>query len=248
MHSAHQSRPAQLVDSLIGWWRLAGVEEAAGEVPADWLTPPRAHREVPAAAPVASGGPLAAVGAALPDSLDAFQAWLAAGDGLIEQGWTGPSIPPAGPGGAVLMVIADMPEPDAQSPGGYLTDEAGTLLDAMLAALGLKREDCYLAALAVRRAPGGVLPPGTLAPLAARMRHHIALVAPRGILLLGDGPSRALFSTEAPVPYPNLPSINHVGGKIPAIMSIHPRLLLKQPSAKAGCWRAMQLLNGAWQG
>ena len=235
----------QMTDSLLGWWQLAGVDACIDEEPVDWFSTakPRAVGR-----PAMQGEAHAAVPApaALPDTLEAFHQWLADSTDLPEQAWAGPRILPTGAHKPRLMVIADMPEPAADADTGYLTDEADKLFGNMLRAMGVAREDSYICALAIRRPPGGMVADDLRKTLADRMLHQIGLVQPQGIMMLGDGTSRALVAADSSAPRQNLHFINHLSVAIPGIISFHPRLLLNQPAAKAESWRAMQALIGVW--
>lgn len=232
--------------ALVDWWRLAGVETSVLEEPADWF----ATRSKPVA-PAQDQANLIAMPAraksAFPKTLSAFHLWLEQSPEIAEANWVGPRILPAGPQAPRLMVVLDMPDADDRTAQpGYLSGDAGRLLEGMLRAIGHRSDDVYLCALAVKRPPGGILPPESRTALAARMRHHIGLVAPKSLLLLGDGTSRALLPTDTPSPSGFLHIINHTGGKLPGVATFHPRLMLNQPSAKAECWRALQQLTGVW--
>ncbi|MEO8722847.1 MAG: uracil-DNA glycosylase [Sphingobium sp.] len=228
------------VDALMAWWTLAGVDAAVGEGPVNWLRP------VAATAPVtqeqgANPSPTAHP-AALPDTLEAFHAWLADSPGLAEASWHGPRILPVGPVAARLMVILDVPDQADTHASGLLAKDSDTLLTAILRAIGVDRNEAYLCSLAVLRPFGGVMDAEMLGRLGERMRHHISLVSPAALLILGDGTSRALVPTNASGASRYIPDVNHAGGTIPGVATFHPRLMLHQPSAKAECWRTLQLM------
>ena len=143
---------------------------------------------------------------------------------------------PAGPVNAPLMVITDMPDPADIAVGTLLSDRAGQLFDAMLQAIGLKRQDVHLASLFLSRPPGAMVEASDLALAAARIRTYVMLASPQRILLLGDRTIRALLPTTDS----GLRIFNHDGGTLPAFATFHPRLLLGQPAAKAECWRVLQ--------
>jgi DNA polymerase len=238
--------PAVAVDALLSWWTLAGVDMAVSELPMNWLRPipappPRSHAVAP------SPGPGQGIAAAppvdrFPETLGAFQAWLADSPTLIEAAWAGPRLAPVGPANARLMVVCDMPDIADGDQGALLSGEAGQLFDAMLRAIGIAREHVYIAALAAIRPPGGMMTDSDEAALAMRMRHHIRLADPQGLLLLGERTSRALTATGTSEKGHALRSVNHEGGRVPAVAIRHPRFLLKQAGAKADSWRALQFL------
>jgi DNA polymerase len=246
----------------MAWWALAGVDCAVDEAPVDWLRAPpvatktaparnihgamRSGDGVPAPAAIAAAAQPDAPVARLPSDLVAFRRWLAESPDIIESQWPGPRVLPGEATGAELMVITDMPDADDIATGALLAGDAGRLFDAMLAAIGIARTQCHIASLAVARPIGGLMGDEDLAPLAERMLHHIALAAPKRVLLLGDRTGRALAATEGGSALRDTPKglrpVNHPGGIIDAIATLHPRLLLKQPEAKAECWQQLQYL------
>lgn len=205
------------------------VEDAAR----DWLA-----REVPVAAPAP---PPAAVADALPATLADFLAWRA-GELAPEAAWRGVSIAASGPADASLMVLVDCP--DREDADCLLSGKTGRLFDRMLHAIGLSRDRVHLASVCARRPAAGRMPREVEAALHRVTLHHVGLVAPARLLLLGDGASRAVLGTEvlrargAPRP------VSHDGGDTRAVATFHPRLLLERPAQKAEAWRDLQMLMG----
>lgn len=229
------------VDGLLAWWALSGVDSAVGEQPVNWLRPTVA----PGAQPPAANASVPATTAAdaLPDTLTAFHEYLASAPDLAEASWPGARVLPIGPQAPRLMIV--LPSPDA--PDAHLQPEAMKLLENMMRAIGLKLSDCYLASLSLIQPTFGTIDPPLLDPLAHRMRHHIALVQPQALLLLGDQTNRALGPTNGSSDEGNLPFVNHVAGKIAAASIIHPRLMLAQPAAKAQAWQSLRRLVKRWE-
>ena len=60
-------------DSLLGWWRDAGVDMAVGEIPRDWLGRSASPTATPTVLPASHEKP---------SDLASFQAWLATAPGL----------------------------------------------------------------------------------------------------------------------------------------------------------------------
>lgn len=222
--------------SALEWWREAGIDVLVGDEPFDWLSrrpPEPAVRAAPVPAP-----------AALPDTLEAFQSWLTTSPDAPEARWGAGRIAPAGDAAAGLMIVTDLPDPEDAAEARLLAGAPGRLFDRMLAAIGRDRDAIYLAPLASVRPIGGRVDEASLTRLAALMRHHIALVRPKRLLLLGDAPSRAMLGTGFLAARGRLHSINHQGIKVDAVASFHPRQLLRQPSCKAEAWRDLLLLTG----
>lgn len=221
--------------SALEWWADAGVDTLADDAPHDWLA-----RRTPA--PVAGAGPVAAAPAAapeaLPDTLEAFVAWRL-GEAAPEAGWLSPRIAPTGPADAALMIVTDMPEPDDGAEAMLLGGAPGRLLDRMLAAIGHERAGVYIASLAVARPLSGQIDAAAMPRLAELLRHHIGLVAPQTLLLLGQTAHNALLDDPGAT---GLLSVNHIHGTCRAVACRHPRFLIERPAAKAEAWKALQLL------
>lgn len=144
------------------------------------------------------------------------------------------------------MLIVDAPDSAAQAQNAHFNAETSKLVERMMAATGLSMEQCYLASLSLSAPPPGAVDTSCAEALAKRMRHHIMLVRPKAVLLLGDKASRALLTINEDQSGENLPFVNHSGGKVPAAAIIHPRLMLEQPAAKAVAWRSLRRLAKVW--
>ncbi|QCB39072.1 uracil-DNA glycosylase [Sphingobium sp. PAMC28499] len=225
-------------DAYLAWWSLAGVDGAVAEAPVNWLRPQPTRAQLAEQAAKAFAPPPPEK----PKTLDAYLEWLAGDSAQPERKWPGTPILPTGPAEASLMVITDMPDMADAGAGHLFADRVGALFDAMMRAIGLRRDDICLASLFTVRPAGGMVEASDLAHVADRIRLHVHLAAPRRLLLLGDRTARALLPTDGADRPAGLRPFNHEGGTVPAIATFHPRLLLSQPAAKAECWRALQSL------
>ncbi len=227
------------IESTLAWWALAGVESAITTQPINWLTPTQSS---PRAKPTcASGG-----NAGFPDTLDDFHAYLAEAHTLPESSWPGTRIMPAGPSAPRLMILTHAPDAMSTKDGAPFELAGMSLLARMVHALGLEPIDCYFATLSLVTPPGAMIDSTVMDSLVARMRHHIGLVAPSSLLLLGDQANRALCPTGGLDTSRNLLFVNHSGGMVPAAAIAHPRLMLGQPMAKAEAWRLLRELVKGW--
>lgn len=233
--------------SALEWWHDAGVDTLADESPRDWCAAaaPLPQPERPAAV----AAPARVATAPLPTSIAQFAAWRVGAD-RPEANWPGVPVAPTGDPAAPIMVLADMPERpehdgDADS-GVLLGGVAGRLFDRMLAAIGRTRGDVYLASLCAVRPVAGRVAPECEARLGEVARHHVALAAPRRLLLLGNAPSRALIGADVARVRGGLQAINLESGTIritvEAVASFHPRLLLERPADKGRAWKDLQML------
>lgn len=217
--------------SALGWWEEAGVDTLVDDTPRNWLAP--------AVLPTRAADAPAAAATALPADLAAFRAWLLA-DASVP-GATGGRIDAAGDPALGTMIVVDMPEAADRTARTLLGGEAGALFDKMLAAMGLAREGLYLAPLAPARPASGRLDAEQSATLARLMRHHLALVAPRRLLLLGDAAIHALLGQPCAAARGKVHALAHDGGTTQAVASFHPRFLVQTPDRKAASWADLKL-------
>jgi uracil-DNA glycosylase len=220
--------------SALEWWRDAGVDVLVDEAPRNWLARV-------AAAPAAEA-PAPAVAEALPTTLAEFLAWRV-GEAAPEAAWRGASIAATGPADAALMVLVDCPDRDDR--GRLMEGAAGRLFDRMLAAIGTSRDAVHLAAVCARRPLAGRMPVEVREALHRLARHHVGLVAPKRLLLMGDGAANALLGDTVARMRGALRAVNHDAGETAAVATFHPRLLLDQPARKADAWRDLQMLMKA---
>jgi DNA polymerase len=149
---------------------------------------------------------------------------------------------------AELMIVGEAPGADEDRQGEPFVGRAGQLLNAMLAAIGLRREQVYIANILKCRPPGN-RNPGAEEALACRafLDRQIALVQPKLILSLGAVSAHNLLATDLPVG--KLRGSSHqLPSGVPVAVSYHPAYLLRKPHEKAKSWqdlqRVAQLLAG----
>lgn len=224
------------VASTLEWWRDAGVDMLVEDDVRDWLarTPPPA---APATAELAVAAPAVET---LPDTLEAFVEWRLS-DAAPEAGWHMPRFMPTGPADAEWVLVTDVPE--AEDSEMLMSGPAGRLLDKMLAAIGLSRESVHLLPLAWARPLTGRIAPDDEARLIELARHHLSLLRPQKLFLLGQSASRVLAETNGDSLTNPIRAVNHFGGKTLAVASFHPRFLLERPAAKGEAWKHLLLLS-----
>jgi len=227
--------PAAAASALM-WWADAGVDVIVGEEPHDWLRPKTAPEKIAAETPV----PVA--GGKLPGQLDLFQAYLLDNQSLSFSAPAAPRVCPAGDPTSGLMIVSDMPAAQDCADGLLLSGETGRLFDRMLAAIGRDRESIYLASLSCLRSPTGGFTGESAARCAELARHHIGLVAPKAVLLLGDTCGKALLGQAVMQGRGRWHEISTHAGQIPTMLSFHPAGLLDRPSFKAAAWADLQML------
>ncbi len=232
--------------SVLDWWHDAGVDMLVDDAPRDWFAAPEPlviAPPAPAGVPVA---PQVAV-ATMPLSLTEFLTWRTGAD-VPEAGWNGISLAAEGPADATVMVLADCPDRDDGTDNGgagqLLSGASGRLLDRMLAAIGLTRSEVHVAAVCAKRPTAGRIQREVEDRLAEIAKHHIELVAPKRLLLLGNAASRAILGMELQAARGRLHGISHKVGEAGVVASFHPRFLIEKPAAKAEAWKDLQMLMG----
>lgn len=245
MLEQQQSVHTEMIVSALDWWVDAGVDVLVEDEPRVWL----AANDV-AALPikVALSIPAKAAPIAMPDDLPAFVDWLMQTEALSEAGPAANRVRPAGNPAADIMVIIDMPDVGDTTLGSLISDDAGEMFDKMIAAtiqidgVERSRETIYLASLLPGRTPGGSIDEATLAEALPILRHHIALVRPKKLWLMGQAVSRTLLGADAAPSQTHLQNFNHDGRNMISIVTHPPRFLLQQPKWKKGAWDNIQTL------
>lgn len=227
-----------LMASALRWWRDAGVDMFVDETPRVW----GAESGASDAQCHSAGEPQAGAretSRALPSTLIDFTQWLASHTSIDAFGPPRLRIAPTGPTGGI-MILGDMPEADDADT--LFSGDLSSMFERMLAAMGLERAGVYLATLAPARTPTGQIDTTAFDELAAIARHHVRVVAPQRLWLMGNAASRALLGMSEAEAHGRLHNINHDGVMVNAIATAHPRLMAQSPERKARAWADMQRL------
>lgn len=213
--------------SALLWWIESGVDVAIQDEPRNWL------RAAPPSADAAPGAEPPA-----PSTLAEFRSWLAESPSVPLAGTTARRVLPTGPELAPVMLIVDAPTSEAAANGEPLAGESKTLAERMLAAIGIAAKDAYVAPLCSFPLTGARLNGGDLQACADLARRHVALARPERLLLLGDGPARALLGKGVVEARGHLHRVEGVR----TVATFGPRHLLQRPLDKALAWKDLLLL------
>lgn len=138
---------------------------------------------------------------------------------------------------AQWLIIGEAPGADEDRQGEPFVGRAGKLLDNMLLAIGLKREEVYIANIVKCRPPNNREPTPeeaqTCAPYLAR---QIALIKPKIILAVGRIAAQNLLKTDRPVGTLRGKRFNYNETDIPIVVTYHPAYLLRSPQEKRKAW------------
>ena len=251
---------ATSLHGALDWWRDAGVDYAFEDETQDWLAQAAQNRaattgtNTPAAsttlaaatanAPPAQPEPVEGrhlIGGdptQWPTTLANFQNWWLA-EPTLDSGQVHARIPPRGPQAPALMVLVPHPEPDDADT--LLSGPQGNLLTAMFAAMGQDAATTYIASALPRHTPLADWATLAASGLGAILRHHIALVAPRRLIIFGGNILPLLGNDPAQIAAA-LPKINQETAEqrqnVPQILpAADLAVMLKRPSAKARFWQ-----------
>ncbi|MDB5420997.1 MAG: polymerase [Brevundimonas sp.] len=246
-------------ESLLAFWRDAGVDACYEDGPVDRtyvaplavkavakatasVTPilPNAHDAVADARRLAAGA----------TTLEALGEAVATFDGCPLSGM-GANRPAFGRGDpdAPILIIGEAPGAEEDAQGQPFLGPAGRLLDRMLEAAGLTGK-VFITYSVFWRPPGDRPPtPQEQAACAPFVQRTLALMQPKAVLLLGAGAARSVLQTDE--------GIMRLRGQwktwrlaegdvsAPALPTLHPAFLLRQPQAKRQVWADILALAAA---
>lgn len=153
---------------------------------------------------------------------------------------------------ADLMFVGEGPGADEDTQGEPFVGRAGQLLNNMIKAMGLRREEVYIANVVKCRPPGNRTPERdeceTCSPFLMR---QIASIRPKVIVALGAVAAKNLLAINAPMaelrgrfydfmPPGTAPDPEWEGAKL--AVTYHPAFLLRDPRQKGEAWKDLQLV------
>ncbi len=257
-------REERAAEALLSFWTWAGVDacyedaavdrtnrSASAPAPRPSIAIARGAGSAPSeAVPVAPIDAIAearrmAAGAA---TLEALSAAIASFDGCpLKKTGARQAVFSRGAADAPVLVIGEAPGADEDIRGEPFVGKAGQLLDRMLRAAGLENR-VFITNTVFWRPPGNRTPsPAEQQVCAPFLERAIALVAPRLLLIVGGASAKAVLGVGE--------GILSLRGRwldwrsadetvvIPALPTLHPAFLLRQPAAKKKTWADMLALS-----
>lgn len=142
---------------------------------------------------------------------------------------------------ADLMFVGEGPGADEDAQGEPFVGRAGQLLNNMIAAMGLKREDVYIANVVKCRPPNNRTPEkdecDTCSPFLLR---QIDLVRPKVIVALGAVAAKNLLAINDSMANLRGRWYDFRGAKL--AVTYHPAYLLRDPRQKKEAWKDLQMV------
>ncbi len=156
------------------------------------------------------------------------------------------AVPGEGNPAAQLMFIGEGPGATEDALGRPFVGQAGKLLDEIIQAIGLRRDDVYITNIVKCRPPQNRKPlPDEMAACLPYLHRQIALIRPKVIVALGGTAGEALLNSRKSLG--ELRGKVHSYGGIPLVATYHPAALLRNPNWKKPTWDdvriARQLLD-----
>ncbi len=140
-----------------------------------------------------------------------------------------------------VMFVGEGPGADEDRTGLPFVGAAGQLLDKMIAAMGLAREECFIGNVVKCRPPGNATPTpdqaGTCVPY---LHAQIRALRPRFLVALGATAAHAL--TGIPDGVARQRGRVQRYGDIPLVVTYHPAALLRNAEYKRPTWADLQLV------
>ena len=249
------------LESLLAFWSAAGVEVCTTDEPVDrripTAPPQRPVAPTPLRQPAALAQPMPEIGEALAQAramataagdLTALAEAIAAFEGcpLKHQGARQPVFSRGDPASPV-MAIGEGPGGEEDQQGAPFVGRAGKLLDQMLGAAGL-HDRVFITNTVFWRPPGNRTPTVAEQSVCAPfLERAIELVQPKVLLLVGGASAKFMLSKDE--------GILSLRGRwfewrsqngetvLPALPTLHPAFLLRQPAAKKRAWADLLTLS-----
>jgi DNA polymerase len=147
---------------------------------------------------------------------------------------------------ADLMFVGEAPGADEDIQGIPFVGRAGQLLTKIIEAIGLSRDDVYIANVIKCRPPQNRNPEqdevDTCEPF---LFQQIDVIKPKVVVALGTFAARALLRTLDPISRLRGRVYEYRGAKL--IPTFHPAYLLRNPASKREVWEDMKLVRSLLQ-
>ncbi|HEX2018521.1 MAG TPA: uracil-DNA glycosylase [Aurantimonas sp.] len=276
MNAAQPEPGRDAAIALLEWYRDAGIDVFVDEAPRDRFAETRAQsaarggrRSAPSARPAAPApnepaATFATSRAAVPDdiaiadarerarsasSLAELQAALDGFESCNLRRSAKSTVFGDGSESAELMFVGEAPGREEDIAGVPFVGRSGQLLDRMLAAIGLERQNVRVTNSVPWRPPGNRPPtPAETQICLPFVQRHIELVRPKILVCLGSPAAKAILASEE--------GILRIRGRwttysfglgetdtIAATAMLHPAYLLRQPAQKKLAWRDLLALK-----
>ena len=175
-----------------------------------------------------------------PQSLDAISKEIAACKkcGLCEERTN--TVPGEGNPSPRILFVGEGPGADEDAQGRPFVGRAGKLLTKMIEAMGLQREDVFIANIVKCRPPGYRVPsPEEMSTCMPYLKAQIAALKPEVVIALGATSVKGLLEQDD-IKITKMRGTWQKLGDIDLMPTLHPAYLLRNPPAKKDAWEDLK--------
>jgi len=140
------------------------------------------------------------------------------------------------------LIIGEAPGADEDKQGEPFVGRAGQLLNSMLLAMGLQREQVFIANILKCRPPNNRDPkPEEVVACESYLRQQIGLIKPKMILAVGRIAAQNLLKVDTPIGKMRGNRYQYPDSELPVMVTYHPAYLLRSPREKRKVWEDLKL-------
>ena len=149
-------------------------------------------------------------------------------------------VPGEGNPKAKLVCVGEAPGAKEDETGRPFVGQAGQLLNKILGAIDLQREDVFICNVLKHRPPGNRNPrPEEVEACSPYLIRQLELIKPKVIVAFGTFAAQTLLNTKTPIG--QLRGLVHRYHGTPLVVTYHPAALLRNPSWKRPTWEDVKL-------
>ncbi len=146
------------------------------------------------------------------------------------------------------LIIGEAPGADEDRKGEPFVGRAGQLLTNMLRAIGLAREEVFIANILKCRPPNNRDPKQEeVAQCKPYLRQQIEFLQPKVILAVGRIAAQSLLETDTPIGRMRGKQYQFENTNIPVVATYHPAYLLRSPQQKRKAWEDLKFARQIMQ-
>jgi DNA polymerase len=142
---------------------------------------------------------------------------------------------------ADLVFVGEAPGRDEDLKGEPFVGKAGQLLNRIISAMGLTREDVYICNVIKCRPPENRNPlPAEIEMCEPFLKEQLNIIKPRAICALGSFASQTLLKSDVKISRIRGQFSDYYG--VPLMPTYHPSYLLRNPNAKREVWEDIKMV------
>lgn len=146
------------------------------------------------------------------------------------------------------LIVGEAPGAEEDRLGEPFVGRAGQLLNAMLASIGLSREQVFIANILKCRPPRNRDPAAAeITECRAYLDRQIAHIRPKIILAVGRVAAQNLLESSSSLGKLRGRRLSYGEHKVPMVVTYHPAYLLRSPREKSKAWRDLLLARSIYR-